>query len=215
MCGWPFAREGGVRPIVAAPVPAAPWSDGRPVYRAEFVVAANSTHRTLDDVLGRRFAFNARHSHSGWSLPCAHLASIGAPPFAKTVGPFVTHQRALAAVAEGRADVACIDSLVLDLLRRHDPALAETVRVVAVTSESPIPLLVGAHPRHGDPLGGEARERIRAVLRALDADAAGRALLAAVGLRGFAEVTAPAYDVTLATAQVAAGFATTVTTEAA
>ena len=40
MCGWPFALEGGIRPIIAAPVPAARWSEGKPIYRAEFVVSA-------------------------------------------------------------------------------------------------------------------------------------------------------------------------------
>ena len=56
MCGWPFALEGGIRPIIAAPVPAARWSEGKPIYRAEFVVSAGSPYRTIDDVLGRRFA---------------------------------------------------------------------------------------------------------------------------------------------------------------
>jgi ABC-type phosphate/phosphonate transport system substrate-binding protein len=207
MCGWPFAREGRVRPIIAAPVPAASWSGGRAIYRAEFVVASEESHVMLGDVLARRFAFNARHSHSGWNLPCAHLATIGAPPFAELVGPFVTHQQSIAAVADGTADVACIDSYVLDLLRLHDPALAARVRVVAATAESPIPLLVGAHRTHGDLLGDAARERVREALLGLAADTGGRTLLAAVALRGFATVEAPDYDVTLATERAAERFA--------
>jgi ABC-type phosphate/phosphonate transport system substrate-binding protein len=192
MCGWPFAQEGAVRPIVAVPVPDADWSDRRPVYRAEFVVAAGAPYRVLEDVLGRRFAYNARHSHSGWNLPLAHLATIGAPPFASLVGPFVTHQRAITAVAAGEADVASIDSYVLDLLRRHDPTLAAAIRVIGMTSESPIPLIVGAHPTHGDPLGGTARGKLQAALM----DTA-PATLAALGLRGFAVVEPQAYRATL------------------
>ena len=201
MCGWPFAQEGGVRPIVAAPVPASPWSEGQPIYRSEFIVAIDSAYTTLDEVRHRRFAFNARHSHSGWNLPNAHL---GGPPPGKLVGPFVTHQRAMAAVASGEADFACIDSLVLDLLRRHDPAFVAKLRVIAATSSSPIPLLVGAHPAHGDRLGEDARARLRAALLALDADDAGRALLAAVALRGFVRVDAARYAQTLHTEAVAA-----------
>ncbi len=197
MCGWPFAQEGGVRPIVAAPVPSAEWSAGRPVYRAEFVVAARSPFWTLDDVLGRRFAFNARHSHSGWNLPLAHLARIGAPPFAALVGPFVTHQASIAAVVAGEADVACIDSLVLGLLRLHDTGLAAAVRVVGATHESPIPLFVGADPRHGDPLMAADRDSLRRTLVALDGDATGRDLLEAVALMGFATVEPGDYAVTL------------------
>jgi ABC-type phosphate/phosphonate transport system substrate-binding protein len=198
MCGWPFAQEGGVRPLIAAPVPAAGWSDGRPVYRAAFIVAADSPYRSLADVMGRRFAFNARHSHSGWNLPLAHLASLGAPRFAALVGPFVTHQRAITALADGAADVASIDSHVLDLLRLHDPARAALVRVVDVTAESPIPPLVGAHPMHGDPLGEAARARLRAALGTVPAD-----ILAPLGLRGFASVSPEIYAVTLATERAA------------
>ncbi|HEX3348089.1 MAG TPA: PhnD/SsuA/transferrin family substrate-binding protein [Acetobacteraceae bacterium] len=197
MCGWPFAQEGGVRPIVAAPIPRAGWSGGRPVYRASFVVAANSPHRTVNDVLGRRFAFNARHSHSGWNMPMAHLAAIGAPPFASFVGPFVTHQSAIRAVADGAADLAAIDSYVLDLLHRHDPSLASSVRVVATTPEGPIPMLVGTHPTQGDPLGEAARDRFRRALLELDQTAEGRRLLDALELLGFADVAAEDYAVAL------------------
>jgi ABC-type phosphate/phosphonate transport system substrate-binding protein len=208
MCGWPFARELLSRPIVAAPVPAAPWSEGRPVYRAEFVVAANSPFRSINEVVGMRFAYNARHSHSGWNLPLAHLAAIGAPPFSALVGPFVTHQRAIAAVAAGEADVACVDSYVLDLLRLHDAPLAGRVRVVGCTAESPIPLLVGADPRHGDPLGSEARTKLRAALLELDGDATGQALLSRLALRGFVDIDAGDYAATLATERMALRFAT-------
>jgi ABC-type phosphate/phosphonate transport system substrate-binding protein len=197
MCGWPFAQEGGVRPIVAAPVPAAAWSAGRPVYRAEFVVAAESAFQRLEDVLGRRFAFNARHSHSGWNLPWAHLAGIGAPPFASLVGPFVTHQASIAAVVAGEAEVACIDSLVLDLLRLHDPGLVSAVRVVGATAESPIPLFVGADPRHGDPLRETDRESLRRTLLALNRDSTGRDLLHGVALMGFTAVERGDYAATL------------------
>jgi ABC-type phosphate/phosphonate transport system substrate-binding protein len=203
MCGWPFALDAERRPIVAAPIPAASWSAGRPIYRAEFVVAAGSPHRTLDDVLGRRFAFNAHHSHSGWNLPCAHLAELGAPQFRALVGPFVTHHRSIAAVADGEADVASVDSWWLELLRLHDPALASRVRVIASTRASPIPLLVGAEPRHGDPLGAVARDKLRAALLALQDEPVGRSLLTPLALRGFAIVQPEDYDITVTTERAA------------
>ncbi len=197
MCGWPFAQEGGVRPLIAAPVPQAAWSAGAAIYRSDFVVAMDSPFENLPDVLGRRFAFNSRGSHSGWNLPCVHLSAPGAGAFSALIGPFVTHQRAIAAVAEGEADVAAIDSFVLDLLRLHDPGLAARVRVVASTAASPIPLLVGADPRFGDPLGEVARARLRAVLLGMHEDATGRRFLRELALLRFAQVAAADYDVTL------------------
>jgi ABC-type phosphate/phosphonate transport system substrate-binding protein len=189
MCGWPFALEGGIRPIIAAPVPAARWSEGKPIYRAEFVVSAGSPYRTIDDVLGRRFAYNAEHSHSGWNMPFAHLAALGAPPFAACVGPFVTHQRSIRAVAEGEADVASVDSYVLDLLRLHDPALAAAVRVVEATTASPIPPLVGGALEPG------AEQRLRTALLGLHESVPG--LLAPLALRRFVAVSASDYTRTL------------------
>jgi ABC-type phosphate/phosphonate transport system substrate-binding protein len=194
MCGWPFAREGGTRPILAAPVPA---GSGGPVYRAAFVVAAASPCRGLEEVFGRRFAFNATHSHSGWNLPFAHLHRLEAPPFQALVGPFVTHQRSIEAVAEGAADVASVDSFVLDLLRLHDEALAARVRVIGVTEPSPIPLLVGGA------LAAADHAAFRAALLELNA----RELLDPLALERFTSVTATDYTVTLAAEQDAGAFA--------
>lgn len=194
MCGWPFAREGATRPIVAAPVP---LGAGRPVYRAEFVVAASAPYRRLDEAFGRRFAFNATHSHSGWNLPLAHLHRSGAPPFRALVGPFVTHQRSLEAVAEGRADIAAVDSWVLQLLRLHDPARAARLRVIAGTESSPIPLLVGGA------LDPAAHARLAAAFIATGDPA----LLRPLALERFTAVAAADYAATLAAEADAAAFA--------
>ena len=96
-------------------------------YHAVFVVLAGSRFQTLTDTFGHRFAFNSQGSHSGWTMPAAHLAGLGGW-FSALVGPFGPHQRAAAAVAAGQADVAALDSLVWALLpgttRRWPPPSA-------------------------------------------------------------------------------------------
>jgi len=194
MCGWPFVREGGVKTLLAAPVPAADWSNGQPVYRSDFIVARDSRFRSLQDTFGRRFAFNALDSHSGYNAPRAHLAAFATHPrlFREVVGPFVTHTRVVEAVAAGAAEVAAIDSFSLMLLRRYAAELADRVRIVDSTAACPIPAFVASG------LGDEDAARVRTALLNMDNDKDGRALLADVCLLGFTEVEPTVYAATQA-----------------
>ncbi len=194
MCGWPLAREGGARPVIAAPVPAAAWSQGQALYRSDFVVAAESPLRSLEDSFGGRFAFNALSSHSGANLPRAHLAAWAAraPLYAGLVGPLTTPRRCIEAVVAGQAEITAVDSYALDLLRRHDPDLVGQIRVIGATQASPIPPLVGSAG-----LAERDRTALRGALLGLHADAAGRALLGALGLLRFGTAKRATYDSTL------------------
>jgi len=189
MCGWPLAKEGGTRPILAAPVPG---GAGGARYRSVFVVGAADGFETLEHTFGHRFAFNARGSHSGWNMPMAHVVRLGGR-FSAEIGPFGPHQRAVAAVAAGEADVAALDSLVWALLCRYAPDLAGALRVVGRTPDQPSPPLVGSEGMRAADVAA-----LRAALLAMEGDAAGQALLADVCLAGFRVARLPDYDETLA-----------------
>jgi ABC-type phosphate/phosphonate transport system substrate-binding protein len=192
MCGWPFVREGSVKTLLAAPVPAAAWAGGQPVYRSDFIVARDASFARLEDTFGHRFAFNTEESHSGYNAPRAHLAKFAAhaPLFRELVGPLVTYQRVVAALADGAAEVAAIDSLSLEMIRRHAPELAAKVRVIDATATSPIPAFVASG------LGVEEAARVRAALLRLNASESGRRLLSDVCLTGFVEVDPERYQAT-------------------
>jgi ABC-type phosphate/phosphonate transport system substrate-binding protein len=194
MCGWPFVREGAVKTLLAAPVPAAEWAGGQPVYRSDFIVAREAPFRRLEDTFGHRFAFNTETSHSGYNAPRAHLATYasGAPLFRELVGPLVTHTRVVEAVTAGDAEVAAIDSLSLALMRRHAPELADRVRVVDATAACPIPAFVASG------LAAEEAARVREALCGLRASERGSDLLRDVCLIGFTTVDAMRYAVTQA-----------------
>jgi ABC-type phosphate/phosphonate transport system substrate-binding protein len=146
MCGLPYNRATPQPQLLAAPVPSAPEFRGQPLYWSEFVVAAQSAHRSLEDTFGGRIAFTSPESQSGFAAPLRHLreASDGTPPYREVIAPQITPQGALAAVAEGRADVAAIDAYSLQLMRRFAPELAARVRVIARTEPRPIPPLVAS-----------------------------------------------------------------------
>ena len=203
MCGWPLALEDQgaaaagkpFRPIIAAPVTAAAWSAGAPVYRSDFLVAANAPFRTLADTFGHRFALSSRESHSGFNMPLAHWAAAE-PPFSQIIGPLVAPRRCIEAVVAGNAEVTAVDSYVLLLLQRHDPALAAQVRVIDSTAANSAPPLVGSAALHDDDL-----HRLRATLTSLHQDDPGRTLLADLALLRFVEANHATYTATLAVAE--------------
>ena len=149
MCGLPFSRSEPQPHLIAAPVPSATEFRGQPMYWSEFIVHADSPHRALSDSFGGRIAFTGTESQSGFAAPLQHLRQAGSgdgPLFREVIAPQVTPQGALAAVAEGRADVAAIDAYSLQLLRRYAPELVANARVVARTEPRPIPPLIASEP---------------------------------------------------------------------
>jgi ABC-type phosphate/phosphonate transport system substrate-binding protein len=148
MCGLPFARATHAPSLLAAPVPSPGEFGGQPRYWSEFVVHADSPYHELDDTFGGRIALTSSESQSGFAAPLRHLRQAGGPRplFREVIAPQITPQAALAAVAEGRADVAAIDAYSLSLLRRYAPELVANARVVAKTEPRPIPLLIASEP---------------------------------------------------------------------
>lgn len=148
MCGFPIAL--GLAEVVplAAPIPAAPWADGRALYRSDFVVRADAPFRTLEDTFGGTIGWTVEHSHSGFNAPRHHLLprrrAEGAPLYARGLGGLVTARGVVDAVLDGRIDVGPLDGFWHLLLRRHRPDLASALRTVASTDRAPLPALVAA-----------------------------------------------------------------------
>lgn len=122
-----------------------------------------------------RLAFNASDSQSGWAA-AQHLA-----PFAGLVETG-SHAASLAAVAEGRADIACLDAVTWRLLQRFDPQAA-SVHPLQRTPATPGLPLITAKGRDPAPLRAALAQAV-AALDPATAEAIG-------GLRGFV-VLAPA-----------------------
>jgi ABC-type phosphate/phosphonate transport system substrate-binding protein len=148
MCGFPYARAEKSPKLLAAPLPSPPRYGGRPVYFTDFIVRATTDFRTLEDTFGGRIGWTVEDSQSGFNAPRHHLLQYRRPVrpalYRESIGPLVTPRRVIEAVLENRIDVGPLDSYVHDLLRKHDPALTDRLRVVATTGASPIPPLVAA-----------------------------------------------------------------------
>ncbi|MEM9343656.1 MAG: PhnD/SsuA/transferrin family substrate-binding protein [Pseudomonadota bacterium] len=87
-----------------------------------------------DDLSGTRLAFNDTMSQSGWAAANAYASANGFAFRSKTETG--AHRVSAQAVAEGRADIAFIDAVTWEMIRRWDDC-AQTLRMVDATPPTP------------------------------------------------------------------------------
>lgn len=148
MCGYPLALQLAAVVPIAAPVPRAPWAGGRPLYRSDLIVRADSPYRTLEDTFGGRAGWTVEHSHSGFNAFRHHLLQYRTrtrPQLYRDMVPnLVTARAILDAVREDRIDVGPLDAYWHLLVAKHAPALVEGVRVLESTDTATLPAFVAA-----------------------------------------------------------------------
>lgn len=142
VCSPPLIWLGGAVEAIAAPVLSDPRYAGRPLYSSEVVVGARSTHRSLADLRGARWAYNEPSSWSGyWTT----LTRVGDWSYFGEAVAAGSHQRALRMVASGEVDGSAIDAHVLAIELRGHPELADQVRFIDTLGPAPIqPVVVRA-----------------------------------------------------------------------
>ena len=115
-------RDAGadVEPL-AAPVP--DDEDGA-FYRADLLVTPDARETQPAQLRGARVAFNGEDSLSGWVMPRHALRELGVDPDGYVWVRTGSHHNSLRALLRGEVEAAPIDSTVLALEQRADPALA-------------------------------------------------------------------------------------------
>ena len=196
VCGpsYSLLRDAGrvVEVVAAAPVFDDPRNAGRPVYFSDVVVRRDHPAQTFRDLRASAWAYNDRQSLSGWFRMLERLEALGfgrdPTAFFSSVFASGSHVASIDLVARGEADVSAVDSNTLLLARRHEPSLAERLRVLESWGPSPVQPLI-AHAALPAPL----RERIAAALLAMadSADTARR--LREFGVLRFAPVEESVY----------------------
>ncbi len=181
VCGLEHAREGRVdgawrHSAIAAPVMAGSRYRGRPVYFGDVIVSEHSSAASLDDLGGLDLAVNETGSLSGCQMLIDACGSLGR--FATTVDSG-SHVESIRMVREGAADVACIDSTLLDMARARAILDLSGVRVLLSLGPYPAPPIVAS-----EQIAGEVRRR----LEALHTSEEGRRLLSAWGVERFVAV---------------------------
>lgn len=137
----------------------------RQTYRSAIVVRAVDGPTTIEACRGARAACNGPDSHSGMNAlrhVVAPLARHG--HFFGDVLHTGSHLASLAAVGDGRADVAAIDCVTLAFAAEHHPALVDGIRQIGVTRAVPgLPFIASRRARM--PLVRQVRVALREALR--------------------------------------------------
>jgi ABC-type phosphate/phosphonate transport system substrate-binding protein len=207
MCGYPIALGLAAVTPIAAPVPSAAWAAGRPVYRSDLVVAAESRFGTLVDTFGGTAGWTVAHSHSGFNAFRYHLLRYRTADrptlYGRVVGDLVTARAILDRVADGTLDVGPLDAYWHMLIARADPALAARVRTVESTDTAPMPAFVA-----GPAVPSEAIAALRAAFAAAASRPWFPPLAETLMVTGFAPVDHASFAVTRARdgEAVAAGY---------
>ncbi len=186
-CGYPYVtRLKDAVALIAAPTYAFPGCEDA-TYRSFIIRRASDPRRALAEFRGATAGLNAHDSNSGMNLFRAAIAPIaGGAPFFRAIVATGSHEASVAAVAEGRADLAAIDCVSYALLGRGRPELIERVAVVAESPRSPsLPFIASAR------LGASTIAAVRQALFAALADPNLAGARAALGLKG-ARPTPPA-----------------------
>lgn len=170
---------------------AAPQVNGESVYYSVLIVPASSQAQRMADLRGKVFAFTDPMSTSGRMYPTSLVLELGSTPeefFARTFYTY-SHDDAIFAVADGVADGASVDSLVLEFALARDPALADRVRVIHRSPAFGIPPVV---------IRPDTRPQLRAelqdILLTMAADPQGREALAQLSYDSFVLIDDSAYD---------------------
>ena len=136
-CGLPFAtRLRQAVQLVATPIYSVAGCEG-PLYSSVVIARREEQGKALADFAGRRAAFNADDSLSGYVALVAAMREEGVSreqfEWIKTGG----HRESIRAVAEGRADLAAIDAICWALAARFESVAAARLDVLGHTPFRP------------------------------------------------------------------------------
>ncbi|MBS0531749.1 MAG: PhnD/SsuA/transferrin family substrate-binding protein [Proteobacteria bacterium] len=196
MCGFPYKLSDHPPKPVAVPIPSQGPVIGRALYATRLIVKANSRFQSLEETFAGRLGYTVSDSHSGYNALRHHLLGYrrkaGGNLYRESIGPLTTPRRVIEAVLAGEIDIGPLDSYALDLMRRHDQALASQIRVVATTDVAPIPFLIAGRDCPDDVVLA-----LQAALLKFGDVAACADLRDRLCLKGFAPVAVGDYDLML------------------
>ncbi|OGR01634.1 MAG: hypothetical protein A2505_08980 [Deltaproteobacteria bacterium RIFOXYD12_FULL_55_16] len=172
------ARKGELSLLVV------PQINGKITYRAFVIVPVASPAKKVADLRGKVFAFTDPLSNTGYLCPLSLLQGMGQQPetfFSRTIFTY-SHDRSMAAVMEGIADGASVDSLVYDLAVKRNPQIARQTRVIWESQDFGIPPVVV--PRDISPA---RKALLKELLLDLHLDPEGKKVLTVLGVERFEE----------------------------
>jgi len=203
LCGLLLTQNADLLEPLVAPVPKPRRYLSTPVYFADLVVRSDSPYRSWNSLRGARLAYNEPNSFSGYLAVLAQLVKEDEDTwFFGSLSQTGSHLDSLEWVLENSADVAAIDSTVLEAELSSRPELESRIRTVRSLGPYPIPPLA---VRRDLPV--EVKHALRQALLELHRGERGRALLEDSPFLGFVPVADRDYDPIREAARQAQGLA--------
>ena len=170
---------------------AAPVVNGDTVYYSVLIVPSDSEAESIDDLRGKTFAFTDPMSNSGRLYPNIMVHELGETPehfFSNTFFTY-SHDDAILSVAQGVADGAAVDSLVLEFTLARNPELAEQIRIIHFSPPFGIPPVVV-----GPEIRPQLQEELEEALLQMHLDTEGQKALSSLDIERFVLIEDNAYD---------------------
>ena len=168
-----------------------PKINGRLTYQSFIIVQATSPYQRFEDLQGKIFAFTDPMSNTGYFYPLSLLRKKGGTPesyFNRTLFTY-SHDHSINAVADGVADGASVDNLILEHAQRRNPKLVNHIKVIWESEEFGIPPVVV--PKQ---LEEEKRRIFEKLFLDIHNHEAGRRALEALGIEKFVKPDLALYD---------------------
>jgi len=144
-CGFPLVEFLPNVQLVGTFSYDAPGCTG-PYYRSFLLARHEDRQASLADFRGRTLAFNSTDSQSGYNSLRALIAPLADNGrFFADARETGAHRHSLSFVRQGQADIAAIDCVTLELLRRYEPEALTGLSIVGETAAAPgLPLITSA-----------------------------------------------------------------------
>jgi phosphonate transport system substrate-binding protein len=169
----------------------APMVHGEASYRANIIIPADSSVKELADLRGKVFAFTDPISFTGRMYPTYQLQQMGETPeqFFKRTFFTYSHDDAINAVADGLADGASVDALILDFALKRDPDLAAKIQIIHTSEPFGIPPVVV-----GPQIRPQLKAQLEEILLNMHTDSQGLTALQALDYDQFVPISDEAYQ---------------------
>ena len=166
--------------------------DNTSTYKGYLFVRRNSGIKTVSDMKGKKMAFVEKATTAGYVFPLAWLRENGVPSLDGFFSEYYftgSHDAAVMAVLNRKADIGAAKHSMYDRVRKEDPRVDRELVILAVSPEVPSNGLCVRKD-----LDNEIKARLKAALLNLHNEPEGKAVLEKFGAHRFIETTAKDYQ---------------------
>lgn len=188
ICSAPYVKD---REMFGIELLVAPYVNGKAIYHSYIIVHKDSPIKSFSELNGKTFAFVDPRSNTGKLYPTYLLKTLGAVPenFFKSFTYSYSHNKSIELVAKKIVDGAAIESIVYEyMVKKNSPYTGQT-RIIQRSPPFGIPPVVVTRD-----IDTNLKKKIKYAFLNLHRTEKGRAILSAMMIDSFVQISDKAYD---------------------